>query len=101
MLCESAIQDRVKLIQNNEEQVESREKGVGEAYVVLGASGAVVLTVDWIRCSHNTAASVQRCMNPCFCYCDSLLLHNLMDCDSIILQGQTELKYPQHNRITE
>ena len=38
----------VKLVQNDEQQIETRKEGVGEANVLLDAAAAVVLTVDGV-----------------------------------------------------
>jgi hypothetical protein len=56
---EVSVEHWVQLIQDNEEEIESRQQGVWESYVLLWPPRAIVLSVHRVGSSENGASSVQ------------------------------------------
>src|SRR5579859_146489 len=61
----------------------------------------VVLAVDWIRGSNDATTSVERSVNTGFGDGDSLLFHDLVDCDSIYVAHFVELVDTDNSSVSE
>ena len=87
----SSIAAGVKLIQHHEEQIETRKEGVGKANVLLNAPAAVVLTIDGVGGGQNRAPGIETGVDASLGNGDSLLLHGLVDSDTVVLAHLVEL----------
>ena len=81
----------VQLIQNHEEQIETRKEGVGKANVLLNAAAAVVLTVDGVGGGQDRAPGIETGVDASLGNGDGLLLHGLVDSDTVVLAHFVEL----------
>lgn len=71
------------LIEDNEDQIETREQRVRHSNIFSGRILRLILSVDGIGCRNYWASCIERTMHSSLSNCDGLLLHDLMDCHSV------------------
>ena len=87
----SSIAAGVQLIQNHEEQIETRKEGVGKANVLLNAPTAIVLAIDGVGSGQDRAAGIETGVDASLGNGNGLLLHGLVDSDTVVLAHLVEL----------
>ena len=91
VLGDLAVAEVVDIVGDDEEEIETREQGVGEGDVAVGVLVGVVLAVDGVRGGDDAAAGVEGGVDAGFGDGDSLLLHDFVDGDAVDVAHFVEL----------
>jgi len=73
VLCQSAIQGLIDLVEDKVKKVKAGNEGRGQVNIACDREVHVVLGLDGIRGGKNRRASIEGCDDTCFSYRNSLL----------------------------
>ena len=83
VLCNSEVIFIVLLINNDEEEVETRHNWRADINVVAQGPRAIISTSERISCGQDRGTSIERGVDASFCDRDGLLLHSFVDSNLI------------------
>mmetsp|Transcript_8640 Transcript_8640/g.17509 ORF Transcript_8640/g.17509 Transcript_8640/m.17509 type:complete len:204 (+) Transcript_8640:4081-4692(+) len=72
-------------VQYDKKKIEARKERVWQGNILMGLLASIVGSVKGISSSDDRAAGIQRRMNPRLCNGHRLLLHDFVNCDTILI----------------
>lgn len=91
----------VQIIQDDEQQIETRQERVRQIDVFLRADVAIVLAIDRIRCRNNRASRIQRGLDAGLGNGDCLLFHYFVDRNTVQVTHFVEFINAHHAPVSQ
>ena len=91
MLGQGQVMSTIGLVEQHEDEVETRKKSSWQVDVFMDAFSLVVAAIERIGSCQDRSPSIESGGDSCFCNRNCLLLHHLMNGSPVILFHLVEL----------
>mmetsp|Transcript_25375 Transcript_25375/g.38978 ORF Transcript_25375/g.38978 Transcript_25375/m.38978 type:complete len:274 (+) Transcript_25375:950-1771(+) len=101
MSSNHSIRLRIHLIQYHKQQIETTQQRVGQSNILLNPTPTIILSINRVGSRQHRTPRIQTSMQPRLGNSHSLLLHSLMDSNTIILRHLIKLIHTHQPSIRQ